>query len=130
METTPQGDPIWTPEDQHLPAELVDQVVQVLRRVGLSLAHEHQDVGVFITRGDGLPLNTPEQADHVGLSWNPPHQLLDDMDQENDDTPGSAVQLLTALDEGMETVLTGVLTAAGLKVAPHPVTEILSVWPN
>ncbi|KAB8160224.1 hypothetical protein FH609_028385 [Streptomyces sp. 3MP-14] len=128
METIPVEDRIWTPEDQQLPADLVEQVVRVLRRVGLPVAHENGDVGVFLTRGDGLPMNATEPADHVGLSWHVPHELFDAMEEESTDERGPATRLLNAVEDGMETTVAGVLTAAGLRVSPHPVTETLSVW--
>ncbi|SOD62812.1 hypothetical protein SAMN06297387_107186 [Streptomyces zhaozhouensis] len=127
MQTTPQGDPVWTPQDQRLPADLVERVSRVLRHVGLPLAHENDDVGVFLTRGDGQPMNAPEPADHVALSWHTPPALFDAADQEGGGGP--TARLMCAVDDAMEATLREVLAAAGLHVAPHPATETLAVWP-
>ncbi|MFZ3562909.1 hypothetical protein ACOKM5_44040 [Streptomyces sp. BH097] len=111
-----------TPEEQLLPAALVDRICQALRLAGLPLAVETGDAGVYLEREGAIA----GPIDHVVISWHTTNELFDAAEAEGHRGPAERLQSGTI--DAVEDAIAVVLTASGLVVAKHPYTHSLAVW--
>lgn len=111
-----------TPEEQQLPSHLVKRIEEAVRLVGLPLAVDTGQAGVYLEREGAI--NGP--IDHVVISWHVTDRLFNAAEGQRPDQP--AEQLMSVAYTAIEEALAAVLTASGLVVAKHPYTHSLAVW--
>lgn len=110
--------PGYTPEEMHLPNDLVERIRLVCSLLHLPVAERHGMPGVALAREEMWKPGEP--ADHVTVRWNVSDELLDAVEAQGSD--GRAEHLCGAAD-ALEHWLADALRQGGLQVVRDSVTQ-------
>jgi hypothetical protein len=110
-DTDADGWPGYTPEEMHLPTDLVERIRLVCSLLYLPVAERHSLPGVALAREEVW--KPGESADHVTVRWNVSDKLLDAVETQGSD--GRAEHLWGAID-AVEHGLVDALRRGGLRV--------------
>jgi hypothetical protein len=110
--------PGYTPEEMHLPTDLVERIRLICSLLHLPVAERHSMPGVALAREEVWKLGEP--ADHVTVCWNVSDKLFDAVEAQ--DSNGRAEYLCNAAD-ALEQWLADALRRGGLQVERDSVTQ-------